>query len=128
MRVIPLALATMVSLSTAGAGQDTPDIRGWRTAVTVGFTDMGSDYAVGPGFALGVAFNLVPQTSIIGLGLGPQGAGILSDLLEPRFGIQSLRYALLIIVVIFSCWSVFHFVKASSSIVEDLQAKQHLAD
>lgn len=66
--------------------------------------------------------------NIIGLGLGPQGAGILSDLLEPRFGIQSLRYALLIIVVIFSCWSVFHFVKASNSVVEDLQAKQHLAD
>ena len=64
--------------------------------------------------------------NIIGLGLGPQGAGILSDLLEPRFGIQSLRYALLSIVVVFSCWSVFHFLQASRSVVVDLEAKRHL--
>ena len=65
--------------------------------------------------------------NMIGLGLGPQGAGILSDLLEPIFGIQSLRYSLLIIVVIFSVWSVFHYAQASRTVVEDLQAKQHLA-
>lgn len=32
--------------------------------------------------------------NIIGLGLGPQIVGILSDLLRPAFGIDSLRYAL----------------------------------
>lgn len=35
--------------------------------------------------------------NIIGLGLGPQFAGILSDMLQPTFGIESLRYSLLIL-------------------------------
>lgn len=35
--------------------------------------------------------------NIIGLGLGPQAAGILSDLLRPMYGEDSLRYALLIL-------------------------------
>jgi len=33
--------------------------------------------------------------NIIGLGLGPQAVGILSDLLRPQYGDESLRYALL---------------------------------
>ncbi|MAI79310.1 MAG: MFS transporter [Deltaproteobacteria bacterium] len=64
--------------------------------------------------------------NIIGLGLGPQFVGILSDLLEPQLGVQSLRYALLIIVVIFSLWSVFHYLRASRTVIEDMKAKQHL--
>lgn len=35
--------------------------------------------------------------NIIGLGLGPQFAGILSDLLRPAYGEESMRYALLIV-------------------------------
>lgn len=34
--------------------------------------------------------------NIIGLGLGPQFVGLLSDFLRPEFGVESLRYALLI--------------------------------
>ena len=33
-------------------------------------------------------------TNVIGLGLGPVFVGFLSDLLEPRFGVESLRLAL----------------------------------
>jgi len=66
--------------------------------------------------------------NIIGLGLGPQGTGILSDLLEPAFGTESLRYSLLIVVAVFSVWSVFHFYQASRTLAEDLKAKQHLSD
>jgi predicted MFS family arabinose efflux permease len=35
--------------------------------------------------------------NIIGLGLGPQVVGLLSDLLRPAYGVDSLRYALLIV-------------------------------
>ena len=64
--------------------------------------------------------------NIIGLGLGPQGVGILSDLLRPQWGTESLRYALLVIVVFFALWSVFHYAKAARTIRGDLEAKQSL--
>ncbi len=35
--------------------------------------------------------------NLIGLGLGPTMTGVLSDIFQPRFGDQSLRYALLVI-------------------------------
>ena len=64
--------------------------------------------------------------NIIGLGLGPQGVGILSDVLEPRFGIESLRYALLTIVVVCAAWSIFHYGMAARTLREDLLAKNRL--
>ena len=41
--------------------------------------------------------------NIIGLGLGPQLIGILSDALRPEYGQDSLRYAL---AMHFICWPV----------------------
>ncbi len=61
--------------------------------------------------------------NIIGLGLGPQGVGILSDLLAPRFGNESLRYALLTIIVSFAAWSVLHYVLAARTLRADLRIK-----
>jgi MFS family permease len=65
--------------------------------------------------------------NIIGLGLGPQGVGILSDLLAPVFGIESLRYALLITIVSFAIWSVFHYMIAARTLREDLLVKDQLS-
>ena len=62
--------------------------------------------------------------NIIGLGLGPQGVGILSDLLAPTFGNESLRYALLITVVGFAIWSVFHYTLAARTLREDLERRE----
>ncbi len=64
--------------------------------------------------------------NIIGLGLGPQGVGILSDLLAGTFGNESLRYALLFTVVGFAAWSIFHYVCAARTLREDLAAKSTL--
>jgi MFS family permease len=61
--------------------------------------------------------------NIIGMGLGPQAVGILSDLLSPAFEAESLRYALLFVVVGFAIWSVLHYALAARSIREDLLAK-----
>jgi hypothetical protein len=50
--------------------------------------------------------------NLIGLGLGPTGIGILSDLLEPRFGQESLRYALLCGASL-TPWAIFHYWRAA---------------
>jgi MFS family permease len=58
--------------------------------------------------------------NIIGLGLGPQVAGILSDYLAVTQGADSLRYSLLIIGAITGPWTAWHFYAASRYIDADL--------
>ena len=69
---------------------------------------------------------LLFSINIIGLGLGPQGVGILSDLLVPLFGTESLRYALLFTIVSFAIWSVLHYILAARTLREDLLVKDQL--
>ena len=59
--------------------------------------------------------------NLIGLGLGPQGVGIVSDLLAPSFGRDALRYALLFVVVGFASWSILHYALAARTLREDLR-------
>jgi len=51
--------------------------------------------------------------AFIGLGAGPLAIGMASDALAPMFGVQSLRYALLLTVGIVLPWCLFHFVRVS---------------
>lgn len=57
--------------------------------------------------------------NLIGLGLGPLLTGMLSDLLVPRYGDESLRYALIIVVLVY-VWSTFHYMMAARTIRDDL--------
>ena len=50
------------------------------------------------------------------LALGPAVTGALSDALEPRFGDDSLRYALLIVSMMLA-WAGFHFYRAGRTTV-----------
>lgn len=59
--------------------------------------------------------------NIIGLGLGPLAAGVLSDSLAATAGDESLRYSLLIICAISSPWSALHFLAAGRHIEVDLR-------
>lgn len=59
--------------------------------------------------------------NLIGLGLGPLLVGVLSDALHPGYGVESLRYALLIVVPIVGVWSVYHFWRASLYVKNDLE-------
>ncbi len=45
-------------------------------------------------------------SNMIGLGAGPAWVGFMSDQLEPQYGIDALRYALIttLVVVFWSCW------------------------
>lgn len=58
--------------------------------------------------------------NIIGLGLGPQAVGIVSDLLEPSYGAESLRYALLAMTPL-GLWGALHFLLAAKSLSSDLE-------
>ncbi len=62
--------------------------------------------------------------SLIGLGLGPQTVGIVSDLLAPTYGVESIRYALLSVVAVCSVWSATHYFLAARTLREDLKAKE----
>ncbi len=57
--------------------------------------------------------------NIIGLMFGPVTTGIVSDSLAPRFGADSLRYALAIVSGVMYTWSALHFWIASRHIEDD---------
>lgn len=59
--------------------------------------------------------------NLIGFGIGPQVVGVLSDLLMPMTGTDSLRYAMLAVSFI-AFWSGYHFWKAGQTVGEDLHA------
>lgn len=58
--------------------------------------------------------------NLIGMGLGPQLAGILSDLYHPAYGAESLRYSLLTISVVW-IWSALHFLLAARTLKGDIE-------
>jgi MFS family permease len=57
--------------------------------------------------------------NLIGLGLGPLIVGIMSDLLTPAYGINALRYALVISLVA-NIWSAIHYMFAAKTLSSDL--------
>ena len=57
--------------------------------------------------------------NMIGLGAGPQAVGILSDILQPSYGDESLRYALLILSTV-QIWAAYHYYQAGKSLKDDL--------
>ncbi|MFQ5547292.1 MAG: spinster family MFS transporter [Woeseia sp.] len=58
--------------------------------------------------------------NIVGLGLGPLLAGMLSDALADSLGIESMRYSLLIIGAVMTPWTAFHYFMAGRHIEHDL--------
>jgi hypothetical protein len=59
--------------------------------------------------------------NLIGMGLGPLVAGMLSDALRPVVGEESLRYALLALCPGYF-WAGWHFWQASATVSRDLAA------
>lgn len=57
--------------------------------------------------------------NLIGLGMGPFLTGVISDMLTPRYGDESLRYALILVVLVY-VWCTFHYLMAARTIREDL--------
>ena len=61
--------------------------------------------------------------NLIGLGLGPYAVGELSDTLAPEYGVESIRYALLSVVLIGNAWSALHYALGARTLREDLLRK-----
>jgi MFS family permease len=59
--------------------------------------------------------------NLIGMGVGPQMVGTLSDLLVPFTGIDSLRYAMMTVSLLALC-SAYHFWKVGKTVKADLAA------
>lgn len=64
-----------------------------------------------------IAWKLL-ATNLIGLGLGPQLVGVASDLLEPSYGIESLRYAMLLSSIGLIAPAVFYTLAARTLVAE----------
>jgi MFS family permease len=57
--------------------------------------------------------------NLIGMGVGPQIVGIMSDLLRPTLGSDSLRYAMLGLSLV-ALWSAYHFWQTGQMVSKDL--------
>jgi predicted MFS family arabinose efflux permease len=57
--------------------------------------------------------------NLIGMGIGPQVVGILSDALTPKLGPDALRYAMLIMSLV-AFWASYHFWCVGRTIKQDL--------
>jgi MFS family permease len=61
--------------------------------------------------------------NLIGLGLGPVFAGALSDFFSEDYGVDAIRYSLLILAVAGNLWSALHYYLASRTLREDMSLK-----
>lgn len=59
--------------------------------------------------------------NLIGMGVGPEIVGVLSDWLRPKAGTDSLRYAMLITSLL-TVWAAYHFWKVGQTVERDLLA------
>jgi predicted MFS family arabinose efflux permease len=102
-----IALMLFVYPAFAGASYVAPSLAMTQALVTVRMRAQAS----------AVLFLIL---NLIGMGLGPQLAGILSDLYTPEFGNESLRYSLLTISVVW-IWAAIHFILAARTLKEDIE-------
>ena len=58
--------------------------------------------------------------NIIGMGLGPQGVGILSDVFSAEYGNESLRYSLMVFSLV-NLWCAYHYFQAAKTLQQDTQ-------
>lgn len=62
--------------------------------------------------------------NIIGLGLGPPTAGMVSDWLVPYVGDESMRYALLGLSLLIGPWCAWHYFRAGKYLEGDLARRE----
>lgn len=99
---------------------------------------LGGNMAQGP--IIGTIQTLVPPrmramsialiylfANLIGMGLGPLAAGMLSDVLRPQFAEESLRYALIALCPGYF-WAAWHLWRASRTVPRDIAIDEHLKD
>ena len=102
-----------------------------QSLTALGLSVIVSNVFFGPAFALmqrlAVAEMRATQLAIvmlfanlIGMGIGSQSVGVLSDLLKPLFGTDSLRYAMMTVSLV-ALWSAYHFWRVGRTVKADLR-------
>jgi len=125
--------AILIALPFTATAYLTRDI--WVASVCALIPALMSGVYLGPSFAMNQGLVDVRMRSvasaivlfivnIIGLGLGPQTVGFLSDLFRERYGTESLRYALLCLSFV-NVWTAFHYFMASRTLRADLAKGRH---
>jgi len=66
---------------------------------------------------------LLTVSTLVGVGCGAPLAGALSDALAPTYGHESIRYALLSIVIVGLLWAMLHYWLGSRTLARDIAAK-----
>ena len=103
-----LALASLFLPLTMGIMQAAPSM-----AIAQGVAD--------PRMRAMAAAILLLIVNFIGGGLGPQTVGILSDAWSESQGADSLRYALLVVILVAGFWSTIHYYFAGRSLASELK-------
>jgi MFS family permease len=106
VRSTPLAIACMVVQSCTGAAYFGPSTAMMQTLVPTRMRSTTSGLSL---FFL----------NFLGFGLGPQSVGLLSDMLLPTAGVDSLRYAMLVLVF-GHLWAAVHYWLAARTLCADL--------
>jgi MFS family permease len=121
-------VSTLVAVPFAAAFYLWPDVR--IALALAGIPVFFGAMYLGPTFALTQALAplrmravasafLLFLLNLIGLGLGPQGVGIASDLLAPQLAGDSLRGAL-VLTVLLNLWSGAHYFLGARTLEADL--------
>jgi predicted MFS family arabinose efflux permease len=63
---------------------------------------------------------LMMLANVIGMGLGPQVVGMLSDALRPTLGVESLRYSMLSLSFV-AFWAAWHLWRLGRFVGTDLE-------
>lgn len=96
-------------------------IPGLLFQVYLGNTIATTHAIVGPRMRATASAVLFLILNIIGLGAGPYVVGVLSDLLAPSLGTESLRYAMLYALPPVMAWSAVHYWLAAKTIRQDIE-------
>jgi MFS family permease len=107
-RAFPIALAVILPASLLGSGWLGPTLSTAQTLARPHMRALASALTTG-------SYNL------IGMGVGPLLVGLVSDHLEPTYGVESLRYGLLV-VVLFSLGGAVVNLWAARNLRADLAA------
>jgi predicted MFS family arabinose efflux permease len=93
---------------------------GWAVNMWTGPTYAMAQGVAKPHMRSMAAAIVIFMLNLVGAALGPLIVGILNDVLDPRFGVEAIRYSLLIVIVPHTLASIFNLL-AARNLRQDLQ-------
>jgi len=93
---------------------------GWAVNMWTGPTYAMAQGVAKPHMRAMAAAIVIFMLNLVGAALGPLIVGMLNDWLEPRFGVEAVRYSLLIVIVPHTLASIFNLL-AARTLREDLR-------